>query len=101
MEDIRFDLNTDDLKILKRIIKQLESDDIDVFLFLAPYHPLYVPKISNLDSLIQEVELNSELEVVDLSNLVQQREYFADRVHTNQNGAEMIGDTLIRMISSQ
>lgn len=93
-----FPLNLSDLKNLKELQSELINLDIQVILFIAPIHPQYFPKIENLEILKSKIESITGTKVIDLSNLISKSEYFADKIHTNIKGAEIISDTLINLV---
>jgi hypothetical protein len=98
LEQQYFQIHQEDLISLSRVIKKLENQDVKVVLFVAPYLPRYLDKVSNLDAVITEIETQTNKAIIDLSDFVQNTELFADRVHTNEGGAEIISDTLMHLI---
>jgi hypothetical protein len=91
------EINNSDLNILKQTIKMLKKNGINVILFVAPYHPNYLLKIMNLKSMIVIIENATDVPVQDISGYLTKTEYFADRVHTNESGARLIADTLMKL----
>lgn len=89
--------NNNDLVILKSIVDNLKEKGINVILFIAPYHPEYLLKIKNLNSTIDIIEKAIGYPIQDISGFIKKSEYFADRVHTNENGAISISDTLMKL----
>jgi len=90
-------INNRDLNILKQTVKRLKKNGINVFLFVAPYHPNYLSKMMNLKNMIVIIEKATDMTVLDISGYLTKSEYFADRVHTNENGATIIADTLMKL----
>lgn len=90
-------INTTDLNILKQTVERLKENGINVILFVAPYHPDYLLKIKNLKSMIVIIEKATDVPVQDISGYLTRSEYFADKTHTNDKGAILITDTLIKI----
>jgi len=98
LETQHFQIHQEDIVSLSRVDNKLESQGVNVVLFVAPYLPSYLDKVSNLDDVITEIETQTNKCIIDLSDFVLNTDYFADRVHTNEGGAEIISDTLIHLI---
>lgn len=98
LEPQHFQVHQEDLVTLSRIIKKLENEGVNVVLFVAPYLPSYLYKISNLNDVMSEIETQTNKSIIDLSDFVLDTDFFADRVHTNERGAEIISDTLMHLI---
>lgn len=94
-----FEINKSDLIILQKIVDKLKNDNIEVCLFVAPYLPNYLAKINNLSDQIKFMEKATGITVIDLSGLLTKPEYFADRIHTNEKGAILIADKLMKSTS--
>jgi len=92
-------INKKDIKSLKELVVLLESRQIKAHLFIAPYLPAYLLKFKNFESILTEIEAKLERPIIDISNLITDSKYFADRVHTNEQGAEIIADKLMEIIT--
>lgn len=82
---------------LKRILEEASRRGIEVRLFYSPILPAYRQKIENLESwksLVQD-SLGPEVPIWDYSDSIAENEAFADRVHTNVKGAELLLDLMI------
>lgn len=95
MPELQMEIKQQDLLILKETIQKLTNKNIKVCLYLAPYLPEYLLKIQNIQQVLHIVEDITETLVIDLSDYLQQTEFFADRIHTNEEGAILISDTLM------
>lgn len=85
-----------DLILLQQTVERLKKNDIAVCLFIAPYLPSYLLKINNLNDVIEKIENATGVPVLNISGLLNKPEYFADEFHTNENGAILIADTLMK-----
>jgi hypothetical protein len=92
-------LNAEELKVLKNIVQVLKDKNIEVVLFLAPYLPNYRVKLSNLKSNLDEMQKTVGLEIIDLSDYLNDKKYFADRIHTNKKGAIKISQVLMGILT--
>jgi len=97
LDAFSFDVKQNNLTILKQTVETLNEKDIEVILFVAPYHPSYLTKIENLKDLIGLIEKTTGSSVEDLSDFLNESKYFADRIHTNEKGAISITDALIKL----
>ncbi len=96
MTPFNLQINKKDFNVLKQIIKKLGKKNINVYLFVAPYHPNYLTKMKNLNDLIKNIKRVTGASTIDISGFLQNREYFADKIHTNEKGALLISDTLMK-----
>lgn len=98
MNDFEIEVNEYDLQELKNLLLFLEKKNLKYTLFIAPYLPDYRNKILNYDSSVEKINLFLELSVLDLSLITDNYRHFADRIHTNKNGAIEISEELISTI---
>jgi hypothetical protein len=91
------DLDPETLRALQRIDAATQARGVPLALVLAPYHPAV--RIQNEDRIKAYMEAVRGLHlpgatVVDLSAALSDDHDFADRVHTNLEGAERLADQL-------
>ena len=96
MEPATLELNKEEVSELSDIVRILSEKDINVCLFVAPYLPDYLEKVTNLQENIAYVEAQTGKVVLDYSKLVTETAFFADRVHTNDGGARVLSERLMQ-----
>lgn len=77
----------ENLVAMRRLVPMLRARGIDVKLVIAPYHP-------SLNNDLSEIVRSIDGPVLDYSNAIQESQYFADGVHMNADGSEV----LLRML---
>ncbi len=80
--------------ILRRIIEECNDKGVKVVLVLSPI----IDKCRNesdIDKYISFIENRSGLKIIDLSDLLDDINMFADTIHTNEQGAFLIAEKLI------
>lgn len=95
-EPITFEINDFKLNQLKDIVGLLEARNIEVVLYIAPYLPNYRKKIKGLRKGVKTIELETGLEIIDLSDALDNVAFFSDRIHPNETGTRQIIDLLLR-----
>ncbi len=95
MEPFNVELDKDLMDELKAFIKKAEQKNIRVQLFLAPYLPSYRAKMQGLENTLAEMEKQTGLKVYDCSLCLTDPNHFADRLHTNMDGAKALSDKLL------
>lgn len=95
LETISLKIDESNLALLKNLVQDLQERNIKVKLFLAPYLPAYRAKLNNVTDQLNLIEQSTNLLVLDLSEMLTDVTYFADRVHTNEKGAKLIADKLM------
>ena len=71
---------------LNEFIDFLESRDQNYVLYHAPIHPAYREKITNIDEILSEIKTSNPY-FLDLSNALNDNQYFADLGHSNKKGS--------------
>lgn len=94
MADFDVYLNEASLQNLADFLDTAEQQNIEVRLVLAPYLPMYQEKMSNLEEVIVKVENITGKKIYNYSHALDKTEYFSDRVHTNDNGANVLSDMM-------
>ena len=85
------------LVALQRILVELERRDIEYRLFLAPYLPEYLGKIHNKSEWLETIQktVGPNLKVWDYSGVIRATKAFADRIHFNAYGAELLLEHMV------
>lgn len=102
MEPVDFEISTEKNRELRSLVDELEARGIRTCVIIGPYLPSYLDHVSNFSewkTSLQEA-LGQRHAVVDYSRLLSDSRYFADRVHSNVNGAEHVGEKLARDMKS-
>jgi hypothetical protein len=86
-------VDSDSMNILKSMVVDYRNKGITVILVLAPIIDKYRNR-ENINSYLTDIKVQSDLDVVDLSDALSNIEMFADTVHTNEKGAHIIADIL-------
>ncbi|HMQ46005.1 MAG TPA: hypothetical protein PKA00_01055 [Saprospiraceae bacterium] len=94
MDDFDVYLNEASLQHLADFLEYADQQNIEVRLVLAPYLPMYQEKMRNLDEVIATVESKTNKKIYNYSHALDKIEYFSDRVHTNDNGANVLSDRM-------
>jgi len=99
MKDVELAINDKHAKALVSIKKLIHDYGAKAVFFLAPYHPVYVDKINNIDQATAEIEILLKSPLIDLSRMMSiPTEGYADKIHTNHIGATYISDTLMQIL---
>lgn len=78
--------------------KMLEEENYNYVFFHAPYHPLVRSKITNLDQIHQELDTLMGSRFIDLTDFLDEDQYFADGIHTNFRANPMIHEKIVQEI---
>ena len=73
---------------LGAITRLLESKSIPYRLVVPPYYPTFRERLTDLDALIQAVQIHTGAKVHDYSTSVTDRSAFGDLQHVNKKGAK-------------
>jgi hypothetical protein len=95
MKIIELDVNEKSVEIFNDLVKDLRKKNIKVKLLLGPYLPLYKSKISNFDSLVNQISNDTDALFYDYSSTLTDSNFFGDRVHTNKEGAMNMADKML------
>jgi hypothetical protein len=90
------DVDIEALQIFKSMVDEYHKKGITVIPVLAPIIDKYRNE-EDIDKYLNDIKLYTNLEVVDLSNAITDINMFADAVHTNVQGANLIVDSLIAL----
>jgi hypothetical protein len=85
-------LRETEAEALRRLIADLESRHIEVVLYVAPYHPAYLKLVPGYRVWQEELqrEIGGEPKIIDLSRRLTSDAEFADLVHVNSEGGEIV-----------
>jgi len=83
---------------LAEVQKRCDENGIRLIFFLAPYYPAYRYKIADYDSTIAYMgSMANKYRFIDLNKIKLSNEMYADRVHTNYKGSELLTLNLINL----
>lgn len=80
---------------LKSAINYAKSKGVEVKLLVNPYFPKFADKVSNLDEVIEKVEIATNLKVSNYAYAVEDEKGFGDSQHLNKHGSRLFLDILI------
>jgi hypothetical protein len=90
MSAVLLELPTDaELAELRAFTETAEAYGIDCQVVIAPYLPEYRRALSNFDDFKARIA-SATGRVIDLSDAIQERRFFADRLHTNYAGRQAV-----------
>lgn len=92
----RFERSEADLESLKEAISIAERNDVDVKLILAPYLPGYFALTDSCSEWLNWIETETGTKVLDYSLAIEDSSCFADPIHLNPKGAEVLARLLQR-----
>jgi len=93
---LRFSYDKKMLDQVSTMVNYAKEKGVRVELVVNPYYPAFVPKIGNLDSLMNDLNAATGLTVKNFGNVVTQAEAFGDYQHVNKVGAKLYLDKLIQ-----
>jgi len=93
---LRFSYDQKMLDQVSTMVHYAKERGVRVELVVNPYYPAFVPKIGNLDSLMNDLSLATGLSVKNFENAITQTEAFGDYQHVNKVGAKLYLDKLIQ-----
>lgn len=94
-KNLRFHYNTKMLNHLNEVVKYAQQKGTRVELVVNPYYPEFIPKLTNIDTLVMDVERTTGLTVRRYASAVQTTEAFGDYQHVNKVGAKLYIDRLV------
>lgn len=86
----KFERSASDLESLRETIAIAETNDIEVKLILAPYLPGYFVLTESCPAWLEWIETETGKKVLDYSLAIDDVELFADPIHLNPPGAEVL-----------
>lgn len=90
----RFERSEVDLESLKSAIAIAEKNGVDVKLILAPYLPGYFALTDSCPEWLDWIEAETGKKVLDYSLAIEDPAHFADPIHLNPPGAEVLAKKL-------
>ncbi len=96
MEPLTWQLNPSSLDLFKKYYSDWKQKGITTKIVISPYLPIYRDKITNFDTLVQQMQEITSSPIYDYSDYLSEQKYFGDRVHSNKNGAILLGDKMIK-----
>ncbi len=94
-ENLRFHYDSKMLNHLTEMVKYAQNKGTRVELVVNPYYPEFIPKLTNIDTLVMDVERTSGVTVRRYTSAVQPAEAFGDYQHVNKVGAKLYVDKLV------
>lgn len=95
MEPVDLEVKHENIVSLQNIIKVAHKKGIDIRLFVSPYLPAYVDKISNFSREIETIQkIIGKEKIWEYSKAVENVDGFADRVHLNYKGSKSLMNKL-------
>ena len=82
--------------VLAELTDLLQQKGIKVKLVVNPYYPPFRKRMTDLDSLVQEVENLTKLKVHDYSKAIKHDSAFGDLQHLNKRGSKLYLDLLYK-----
>ncbi len=73
---------------LRQMVSVAKSKGTKVKFIVGPYFPDYAKKLSNLQNLIDTTQQVTGIPVLDFSNALQRKDFFADYQHPNLKGSK-------------
>jgi hypothetical protein len=91
MKPVDLEVKDDNMVSLQNIIKVAHKKGINIRLFVSPYLPVYVDKISNFSRQIETIQkIIGKEKIWEYSKAVENVDGFADRLHLNYKGSKFL-----------
>lgn len=95
MSKVTLEAHPENLAALTRMVRVLQSRNVAVKLLVSPYFPLYRDKLDNFDGWLNEISRATGQAVEDFAGALQERRFFADRIHLNSQGGRALAEILV------
>lgn len=78
----------------RQILESAAAAEVEVQLFVGPFHPRYLATIPDLPNWIQWLQQQLGHPITDYSNALTENEAFADHMHLNPHGARQLAELM-------
>ncbi|MEM8600586.1 MAG: hypothetical protein AAGF99_11755 [Bacteroidota bacterium] len=95
LEPQRIRLRPRNLEALQRLVEAAEAEGVTVRLVVGPYLQQYAALLENRAAFVEEIETTTGLRVWDYADAIAEPTAFADRVHLNRQGTDVLLEAMI------